>query len=63
MRSSDLRSLRSFHDDYPEADRLLLYLGDDELSIDGVLCLPCDRFLRRLHPRDALSSGDYTRPR
>ena len=63
VRSSDLRSLRSFHDDYPEADRLLLYLGDEELSIDGVLCLPCDRFLRRLHPRDALSSGDYTRPR
>ena len=63
VRSSDLRSLRSFHADYPEADRLLLHLGEEELSIDGVLCLPCDRFLRRLHPRDALSSRDYTRPR
>ena len=62
VRSSDLRSLRSFHADYPEADRLLLHLGEEELSIDGVLCLPCDRFLRRLHPRDALSSRDYTRP-
>ncbi len=63
VRSSDLRSLRSFHADYPEADRVLLHLGEEELSIDGVLCLPCDRFLRRLHPRDALSSRDYTRPR
>ena len=54
MRRADLRSLRSFHADYPEAERLLLYLGDEELSIDGVLCLPCHRFLRRLHPRHAL---------
>ena len=63
VRGSDLRSLRSFHADYPEAQRLLLYLGEEELSIDGVLCLPCGRFLRRLHPRDAPSSRDYTRPR
>ena len=56
VRRSDLRSLRSFHADYPEAERLLLYLGEEELSIDGVRCLPCERFLRRLHPRHALPS-------
>ena len=50
VRSSDLRSLRSFHADYPEAQRLLLYQGEEELLIDGVRCLPCERFLRRLHP-------------
>ena len=36
VRRSDLRALRSFHDDYPEAQRLLLYLGDEQLHIDGV---------------------------
>ena len=43
MRSSDLRSLRSFHADYLEEQRLLLYFGEE----DGVLCLPRDRFLSR----------------
>ena len=51
VRRSDLRALRSFHDDYPEAQRLLLYLGDEQLHIDGVHCMPCERFLRALHPR------------
>ena len=50
VRRSDLRALRSFHDDYPEAQRLLLYLGDEQLHIDGVHCMPCERFLRALHP-------------
>ena len=50
VRRSDLRALRSFHDDYPEAHRLLLYLGDEQLHIDGVHCMPCERFLRALHP-------------
>ena len=50
VRRSDTRGLRSFHDDYPEAQRYLLYLGDEELDLDGVLCVPCDRFLRALHP-------------
>ena len=48
VRRSDLRALRSFHADYPEAQRLLLYLGDEELYQDGVLCLPCERFLQQL---------------
>ena len=52
VRRSDLRPLHSFHADYPEAQRLLLYLGDETLSRDGVLCLPCDQFLRALHPRE-----------
>ena len=49
VRRSDLRALRSFHDDYPEAQRLLLYLGDEPLYVDGIACMPCDRFLRALH--------------
>ena len=50
VRRSDLHALRSFHDDYPEAQRLLLYLGDEQLHVDGVQCMPCERFLRALHP-------------
>ena len=50
VRRSDLHALRSFHDDYPEAQRLLLYLGDEQLHVDGVHCMPCERFLRALHP-------------
>ena len=52
VRRSDLRALRSFHADYtpPEARRLLLYLGDERLYVDGIVCLPCERFLRALHP-------------
>lgn len=47
---TDLRALRSFAEDFPEARRILLYRGVDRLLIDGVLCLPCEAFLRALSP-------------
>ena len=50
VRRSDTRALRSFHDDYREAPRYLLYLGDEESDPDGILCVPCNRFLRVLRP-------------
>lgn len=50
VHSTDLRALRAFRDDYPEASVALLYLGDERLSIDGIPCLPCEEFLRELHP-------------
>jgi predicted AAA+ superfamily ATPase len=46
----DLRSLRAFREDYPEATVALLYRGDEQLSIDGVMCIPVDVFLRTLVP-------------
>lgn len=46
----DLRALRAFREDYPEASACLLYLGKERLEIDGILCLPCEEFLRSLHP-------------
>ena len=49
---TDLRSLRSFREDYPEAQTLALYRGAEPLRIDGVLCLPCDDFLRHLRPNN-----------
>ncbi len=50
VRPEDLRGLRSFGDEYPEAGRFLLYRGDRRYLIDGVLCLPVSDFLLRLHP-------------
>ncbi|MFC1763113.1 ATP-binding protein [Planctomycetota bacterium] len=50
VRPADLKSLRSFGVDYPEAQRILLYRGKDRLLIDGIHCLPCPLFLKQLHP-------------
>lgn len=51
---TDLRALKAFQEDYPEAQVCLLYMGQEELKINGVLCLPCDKFLRSLHPQNKL---------
>ncbi len=45
-----LKGLRAFAEDYPEARCLLLYRGTQRLLKDNVLCLPCEEFLRGLHP-------------
>lgn len=50
VRSNDLRPLRSFMADYPEARAILLYRGSEELMIDGIRCLPVENFLRSLTP-------------
>ncbi|MCY4430791.1 MAG: AAA family ATPase [Rhodospirillales bacterium] len=50
LRPSDLRSLRTFHQDYPESSPLLLYRGDEALERNGVRCLPVEQFLRELIP-------------
>ncbi len=53
--SKDLRPLRAFREDYPEANACLLYMGKERLSMESVLCIPCDEFLLGLHPeREAL---------
>lgn len=50
IHGKDLRTLRAFRDDYPEALVCLLYLGREHLVIDGISCIPCEDFLRKLHP-------------
>ena len=45
----DLSGLKAFAADYPEATPVLLYGGRRTL-VNGVLCLPSDRFLRALVP-------------
>ena len=50
IRPADLRSLKGFARDYPEARVRLAYLGDERLLIDGVLCLPLGELLRAIVP-------------
>jgi uncharacterized protein len=54
IRPADLRGLRAFREDYPEATLRLLYRGRETLEIDGILCLPCEDFLMRLIPGELL---------
>jgi predicted AAA+ superfamily ATPase len=42
---SDLRSLKSFGQDYPEAKKYLLYRGTERLIRDDILIEPCSDFL------------------
>lgn len=50
VHSTDLRALRTFRTDYPEADAVMLYRGLERLRIDGIWCLPVGDFLREMVP-------------
>ena len=50
VRPEDLRALKSFKEDYPEAKLLLLYRGKDRLKKGDITCLPCEEFLKGLDP-------------
>lgn len=50
VRTSDVRALRAFREDYPECETLLLYRGGDRLEVGGVRCVPVDQYLRGLRP-------------
>jgi len=49
----DIRSLSSFQEDYPECEAILLYRGKERLRLGQVLCIPCEEFLRKLHPLES----------
>ena len=44
----DLRGLRSFAEDFPQAEKFLLYRGKKRLAISGINILPCEEFLMTL---------------
>ena len=50
VHSADLRALRSFRADYPEAETAVLYRGSERLRIDDIWCLPVADFLRQTTP-------------
>jgi len=47
---SDLRGLKEFYKDYPEASLLFLYRGKEIFKRDGILCIPVDLFLSQMNP-------------
>jgi predicted AAA+ superfamily ATPase len=55
----DLRSLRTFHSDYPESVPLLLYTGRERLVHEGITCVPCEEFLRELHPEHTIDDACF----
>lgn len=54
VHSADLRGLKTFCQEYPEAKPFFLYLGKQQLCIEGVLCLPLQDFLLNLRPDQLL---------
>ncbi|MCK4517567.1 ATP-binding protein [Candidatus Babeliales bacterium] len=61
IRPEDLRSLITFTGDYPEAKALFLYRGKERLLIDGILCMPCEEFLRGVVPDKPLDIAFLTK--
>jgi len=55
IRRGDLRSLRSFRDEYPEATPLFLYRGAEERHVEGIACRPVAAFLEGVTPGAGLS--------
>ncbi len=54
VRPADLRGLTAFGNEYPEAQRVLLYRGEYRLLRKGVRCLPVADFLVGLSPERGL---------
>lgn len=48
--SKDVRGLLHFRDDYPESKQILLYNGQDRIMENGILCIPCEEFLKQIVP-------------
>lgn len=51
----DLRGLKHFKEDYPEATTMLVYRGTEKMLIDGILCIPCSVFLKGIIPDNPLT--------
>lgn len=52
----DLKGLKAFREEYPEAKVILLNRAKKALVIDEILCLPCETFLSQIHPYQSLTS-------
>jgi predicted AAA+ superfamily ATPase len=53
----DLRSLKAFKQDYPQAVVLLLYRGKEKMKIDNIFVVPAEEFLMKLHPYNNLATS------
>jgi predicted AAA+ superfamily ATPase len=52
----DLHGLIAFREEYPESTPLLLYRGTRRQYIKDILILPCEEFLKSIHPERPLMS-------
>jgi len=52
IRSKDISGLRSFKEDYPMAQCILLYMGEEKIKRGDILFIPCMEFLKNLKPDD-----------
>ena len=50
----DLKGLKAFREEYPEAKCALIYRAKQRLVVDDILCIPCDEFLLKIDPNHAL---------
>ena len=50
VRPKDLRALKTFKEDYQDAQLRFLYRGAERLEIDGIPCWPCAEYLARIVP-------------
>ncbi len=49
VHSQDLKALKSFKEDYPEAELMLIYLGDKQQDIDEIKIIPANDFLLNIN--------------
>lgn len=54
VHGQDLKALRLFCEEYPEAKPLFLYLGKERRKVEGIDCIPLKEFLLDLHPERAI---------
>ena len=54
VHSADLRALRTFRGDYPEAEAAILHRGRERMRMHGIWCLPVEDFLREMVPERGL---------
>lgn len=52
VNAQDVKSLRSFREDYPMAKTALIYRGKERIMVNDILCVPAEMFLRQLIPRE-----------
>ena len=54
VHTKDLRALKAFGEDYPEARRILVYRGSRRLQMEGTICIPVDHFLKAMRPNEPI---------
>jgi predicted AAA+ superfamily ATPase len=53
----DLRGIRAFSDDYPEAISVILYRGNERFKTGNTLVIPVSDFLMQLDPKKGIATA------